>query len=218
MSTKILLLEDDLLFAESLEDFLDEEGFVVTTAFNPQEALDLTYKQKFDLYLLDINLPIMSGIELLDSLRQGGDTTPAIFLTSYQDKEKMKEGFLTGCDDYLKKPVDLDELHMRILSVLKRVRGEQKQCEDGICIDLEQKRLFKDEVEIEVSVKEFDLIALFLHNKNQIVTKEMIFMSLWTSSEEGSDGAVRVYINRLKKILGEEHIINVRGVGYKYES
>jgi len=217
MSTKILLLEDDLLFAESLEDFLDEEGFTVTTAHNPQEALELTYTQKFSLYLLDINLPIMSGIEFLDSLRIGGDNTPAIFLTSYQDKAKMKEGFITGCDDYLKKPVDLEELHLRILSVLKRVRGEQKQCEDGICIDLEQKRLFKDDVELEISVKEFDLVALFLHNKNQVVTKEMIFKSLWASSEEGSDGAVRVYINRLKKILGEDKLINIRGIGYKYE-
>ncbi len=217
MSTKILLLEDDLLFAESLEDFLEEEGFEVKTVHNPQLALELTYTEKFNLYLLDINLPLMSGIEFLDALRQSGDSTPAIFLTSYQDKEVMKEGFLKGCDDYLKKPVDLEELHLRISSVLKRVRGETKQCSGDICIDIEQKRLYKNKKEIELSIREFDLIALFLHNKGQVVTKEMIFEALWPTNQEGSDGAVRVYITRLKKILGDETLSNIRGVGYKYE-
>lgn len=218
MSIKILLLEDDLLFSESLEDFLEEEGFDVVCAHNPHLALDLSYEKRFDLYLLDINLPLMSGIEFLDSLRLSGDTTPAIFLTSYQDKEVMKEGFLKGCDDYLRKPVDLEELHLRILSVMKRYKGEKKQCIKDICIDLEQKRLYKDGTDLEVTLREFELLALFFHNKDKVVTKEMIFESLWSHEEEGSDGAVRVYINRLKKILGAESIKNVRGIGYIYES
>lgn len=217
MSIKILLLEDDRLFCESLEDFLEEEGYKVLCAHNPQHALELTYENRFDLYLLDINLPLMSGIEFLDSLRQSGDNTPSIFLTSYQDKEVMKEGFLKGCDDYLRKPVDLEELNLRILSVMKRVRGEMKQCVGNICIDLQQKRLYKESVEIEVSVREFDLIALFIHNKEKVVSKEMIYEALWRSNEEGSDGAIRVYINRLKKILGNDSFTNIRGVGYKYE-
>ena len=218
MSIKILLLEDDILFCESLEDFLEEEGFEVVSAHNPNQALDMTYEKRFDLYLLDINLPLMSGIEFLDSLRQSGDATPAIFLTSYQDKEVMKEGFLKGCDDFLKKPVDLEELLLRILSVMKRYRGENKKCIKNICIDLEQKRLYKDGLELEVTQREFDLLALFFNHKDRIVSKEMIFESLWSTEEEGSDGAVRVYINRLKKILGTESIKNVRGIGYIYES
>jgi len=218
MSTKVLLLEDDILFCESLEDFLEEEGFEITSAHNPHQALDLTYEHKFDLYLLDINLPLMSGLEFLDALRQSGDSTPAIFLTSYQDKEVMKEGFLRGCDDYLKKPVDLEELHLRILSVMKRYRGENKQCIKNICIDIEQKRVYKDKVEIEVSLREFELLALFFHHEGKVVSKEMIFKSLWSHEDEGSDGAVRVYINRLKKILGTESLKNIRGIGYMYES
>ncbi len=218
MSIKILLLEDDLLFCESLEDFLDEEGFDVTSAHNPPQALEYTYEKKFDLYLLDINLPIMSGLEFLDSLRQSGDNTPAIFLTSYQDKEVMKEGFLKGCDDYLKKPVDLEELHLRILSLMKRIKGDNVQCVNEFCIDIEQKRLFKDKEEIEVSLREFELLTLFFKNEGSVVSKEVIMDSLWPHSQEGSEGAIRVYINRLKKILGNEHLVNVRGVGYKYES
>jgi len=218
MSTKILLLEDDLLFCESLEDFLQEEGFEVVSAHNPNLALDLTYEQRFDLYLLDINLPLMSGIDFLDSLRQSGDNTPAIFLTSDQDKEVMKEGFLKGCDDYLRKPVDLEELHLRILSVVNRVRGAAKQCVGDVCIDRDQKRLYKDGVELDVSQREFELIALFFHHKEKVVSKKMIYEALWSTDEEGSDGAIRVYINRLKKLLGAQKFTNVRGVGYKFES
>jgi len=218
MSIKILLLEDDLLFAESLEDFLDEEGFEVQTVHNPNQALELTYTQKYDLYLLDINLPIMSGIEFLDELRQSGDLTPAIFLTSYQDKEVMKEGFLKGCDDYLKKPVDLEELHLRILSLMKRYRGDEKQCINDICIDIEQKRVYKDGQELEVTLREFDLIALLFRNKDKVVSKEMITDALWTNDEDGSDGAIRVYITRLKKILDTDALKNIRGLGYMYES
>ncbi len=218
MSIKILLLEDDPLFCESLEDFLDEEGFEVTSAHNPNQALELTYKGKYDLYLLDINLPIMNGLEFLDSLRQSGDDTPAIFLTSYQDKEMMKEGFLKGCDDYLKKPVDLEELHLRILSLMKRIKGSNIQCVDDLCIDIEQKRVFKENVELEVSLREFDLLALLIKNKGSVVSKETIIDTLWTHSEEGSEGAVRVYINRLKKIIGSENFINIRGVGYRYDA
>lgn len=218
MSTRILLLEDDLLFCESLEDFLEEEGFEVVSAHNPNLALDLTYAQRFDLYLLDINLPLMSGIDFLDSLRQSGDNTPAIFLTSDQDKEVMKEGFLKGCDDYLRKPVDLEELHLRIVSVVNRVRGAAKQCVGDICIDREQRRLYQDGVELDISQREFELIALFFHNKDKVVSKKMIYETLWSTDEEGSDGAIRVYINRLKKLLGPQKFTNVRGVGYKFES
>ena len=218
MSIKILLLEDDLLFSESLEDFLDEEGYEIQTAHNPNQALELTYTQKFDLYLLDINLPIMSGTEFLDELRQSGDMTPAIFLTSYQDKEVMKEGFLKGCDDYLKKPVDLEELHLRITSLMKRYRGDVKQCINNICIDIEQKRVYKDGNELDVTLREFDLIALLFRNKDKVVSKEMIIDTLWSSNEEGSDGAIRVYITRLKKILDTNALKNIRGLGYMYES
>jgi len=217
MSIKILVLEDDLLFCETLEDFLEEEGFEVKTSHNPNHALELTYEQRFDIYILDINLPIMDGIEFLESLRSSGDMTPAIFLTSFQDKETMKKAFVKGGDDYLKKPVDLEELQLRILSLLKRSRGEVKQCIENICIDLEQKILHVENVEIEVSSREFDLVALFFHNRDKVVTKDMIFNTLWNSNEEGSDGAVRVYINRIKKILGNDKFTNIRGVGYKYE-
>ena len=98
---KILLLEDDKLFNETLEDFLEEEGFELCTALDPYTALDLAYEHKFDLYLFDVNLPYESGFDLLEKLRDAGDMTPTIFLTSRDDKNFLIEGFSRGADDYM---------------------------------------------------------------------------------------------------------------------
>ena len=123
-SGSILLLEDDLLLGESLKDFLEEEGFYVILCRNGQEALNRSYEQHFDLYLLDINVPLVSGLDLLRDLREADDRTPAIFLTSHQEKSVMLEGFGRGADDYLKKPVDMDELLVRVAALLRRTKGE----------------------------------------------------------------------------------------------
>lgn len=216
---KILLLEDDELFCETLEDFLDDEGFEVAIANNSDEALALNYEQKFDLYLLDINVPGMNGLELLKSLREAGDNTPTIYLTSYKDKDTLKEGFLSGADDYLTKPVDLEELLLRIHSLLKR-SGKQLEVvalHDGLEYNPTTKRILQNGVDLNVAVKVIQLFELCLVNRASIVTKEMIVDALWSIDEEYSEGSIRVYINNLKKVLGKDCIVNVKGVGYKVE-
>ncbi len=117
---KILVLEDDELFASTVEDFLTDEGFEVDIAFDGEECLELNFKKNYDLYIFDINVPKINGLELLEQLRISGDNTPSIFLTSYKDKDTLQTAFLSGCDDYLKKPADLDELLLRIKALLKR--------------------------------------------------------------------------------------------------
>jgi len=111
MPPRILLLEDDKLFNETLQDFLEEEEYELEYALDPYTALDLAYEQNFDLYLFDVNLPYESGFDLLKKLRESGDSTPTIFITSRDDKESLREGFMVGADDYIKKPIDLDELY-----------------------------------------------------------------------------------------------------------
>jgi len=108
---RILIVEDDKLFNETLEDFLDEEGYDVQCVLDPYSALDLSYENLFDLYLFDVNLPYENGFELLKKLRESGDDTPCIFITCREDKASLKEGFEKGGDDYIQKPVDLDELY-----------------------------------------------------------------------------------------------------------
>lgn len=215
----ILLLEDDELFAQSIEDFLDEEGFLVDIACNGQEALELNYEKNYDLYLFDINVPLLNGLDLLKVLREAGDITPTIFLTSYKDKETLQNGFKNGADDYLKKPLDMDELILRIKSLLKR-SGKQMQnitISEGLVYKVDIKRLFKNDIDLNLSVKILQLLELFLENRKEIVTKDMIVSKLWSTEEEYSEGSIRVYINNLKKIIGKDLIVNIKGIGYKLE-
>ncbi len=215
---KILLLEDDLLFAETLIDLLEEEEYVVTHTPNGQAALDTIYNDKFDIYLLDINVPLIDGVTLLKELRTANDNTPTIFLTSHKDKEMLKQSFLSGADDYLTKPFDNDELIFRIQALLRRVKKDVRECVNLLCHDELHKRFFYDKVELELSKKEYELLLVLVLHVDNPVPKELILDELWSSSESGSEGAIRVYINRLKQLLPHMRIENIRGIGYRLVS
>ncbi len=213
--TKILLLEDDKLFAETLADFLDEEGYNVDTVFDPYSAIDQTYKEHYDLYLFDINLPFESGLDLLGKLREAEDITPTIFITSREDKGSMIDGFDLGADDYLRKPIDLDELRVRIKAILRRKDGAERIRVGDYEMDVVSKRLWKDGDEIDLGRKLFDLLHMLISAHGDTVPTEKIMLSLWPRDKEASYGALRVYITRLKKLFGNK-IENVRGVGYRF--
>ncbi len=214
----ILLLEDDLLLGESVEDLLDEEGYDVTWCKNGQEALDASFENKFDLYLLDINVPLIDGLTLLKELRSAEDNTPAIYLTSHQEKAMMTEGFENGADDYIKKPFDNDELLLRIQALLRRTQGKQNRCSGSLCIDLKRSVIYEEKKALSLSKKEFTLLSLLIENGEKIVSKEMIADALWTHSSSVSDGSIRVLITRLKQELHSVSIENIRGIGYRLVS
>jgi len=215
--SKLLLLEDDLLFGETLVDLLEEAGYDVSHCVNGQEALDSTFKTNFDLYILDINVPLIDGVSLLKELRHANDNTPAIFLTSHKDKSMLTKGFLSGADDYMTKPFDNDELLLRLQALLRRFLSDTKVVGELNHDVLHKSISYKDEV-LELSKKEYDLLSLLMNNVNQNVPKELIYDELWSSEQSGSDGAIRVYINRLKQLLPQMKIENIRGVGYKLVS
>lgn len=216
--TKILLLEDDHLFGETIVDLLEEEGFEVEHFTNGQDALNATFSSKYDLYLLDINVPLLSGTTLLGDLRASDDDTPAIFLTSHKDKETLELGFRNGADDYMSKPFDMDELLLRLKALLKRSKKSGVQSVGKLSHEAFHKRIFYDGEVLDISKKEYELLVLLMNHANAPVTKEYILDELWSSSEGGSDGAIRVYINRLKQLLPDMNIENIRGVGYKLVS
>jgi len=212
---KILLLEDDRLFNETIEDFLDEDGFEVFTALDPYSALELTYKNRFDLYLFDVNLPYESGFNLLKKLRDSGDKTPTIFLTSRDDKLSLIEGFSVGGDDYMKKPIDLDELLLRIRAVLRRqTRGDRIEL-GGYIIDCNSKRVYSNEKELNITNKAVELLLLLVTANGEVVRIEEIEDEIWHVNEDASLGAIRVYINTLKRYFPNS-IENIRGVGYRF--
>jgi len=211
---RVLVLEDDKLFNETLEDFLEEEGHSIYCALDPYSALELTYEHRFDLYLFDVNLPYENGFELLEKLRQSGDETPCIFITSREDKASLKEGFEMGGDDYIRKPVDMDELFLRMQAVLRRqVRSQMVQI-DTYLFDSLTKTLYQEDKAVELSTKAGELLLVLLEWQGRVVPLEQIKERLWSSAEEASDGALRVYITQLKKYF-PTRLQNVRGVGYQ---
>ena len=216
MATKILILEDDQLFNETLQDFLEEEGYALDAVMDPYSALDLTYENNYDLYLFDVNLPYESGFDLLGKLRSSGDMTPTIFLTSREDKGSLKEGFGVGADDYMKKPIDFDELGLRIDALLRRQVRSEEIVIGEYTLDVKNKILLKNGSSVEMTIKVIDLLILFIQSKGTVVTSEHIKEQLWTANQMPSEGSIRVYVTQLKKLF-PEHISNVRGVGYKFE-
>lgn len=215
---KVLLLEDDKLFGSSLSEYLQECSYDITWVKTISQVLDITFEQSFDLYILDINLPDGDGKQLLSDLRRGSDTTPALFLTSYTDKDSLLEGFKSGCDDYLKKPVDLDELELRIDALLKRCNKifDAVTFSNGVIFDIKSCRIIKDGKDLRFTTKALALLKLFVTNASEVLTKEVIEDELW-KDEEFSEGSLRVYINRLKKILPQGCIVNLKGIGYRFE-
>ena len=215
---RVLILEDNELLLETLEDFLENEGFEIDLAKDGEEALRLSYNNSYNLYLLDIKVPLVNGIELLKELREYGDETPAIFITSSTDKESITEGYKVGCDEYIKKPFDLDELLMRIKAVLKRVEPQESiKIDENYTYNVKRKRLFKDNQEVKINLKDLQLLELLLKNRGEVVTKDMIKDELWRNEDVVSSGALRVYINNLKKLFGKEMIENIRGLGYRFK-
>ncbi|MDP3300664.1 MAG: response regulator transcription factor [Sulfuricurvum sp.] len=216
VSIKLLLLEDDLLFGESIQDVLEEEGYDVTLCRNGNEALETTFLQKFDAYLLDVNVPLLDGLSLLASLRGADDQTPTMFLTSHSDMETLSCAYANGADDYLKKPFDTQELIMRLGVLLRKGKPKgQLHSLGSLVLDEVHKRILLDESEITLSPKEYQLMALLMRNCGVVVTKEMMIDEMWSTSEMMSEGSIRVYINRLKNLIGSAQIHNVRGFGYR---
>jgi len=214
---KILLLEDDRLFGETLVDFLENEGYEVVHCRESKEAIERTYAQRFDLYLLDVNVPDMNGFELLKLLRESGDDTAAIYITSARDKEALAEGFGSGADDYMKKPIDLDELILRIEAQLRRLQHPGRVEVGEFLFDMERLVLYRGEEPVPLPKKVAELLGLFLRNRGEVVGTDEILREIHGEDSSGT-GALRVYITRLKQLFGKDAIVNIRGIGYCFEA
>ncbi|WP_298946352.1 response regulator transcription factor [uncultured Campylobacter sp.] len=218
--TQILLVEDDETLSELISEYLSEQGYDVTVRADAKAALDTAYERNFDILILDVKLPKGDGFSLLRELRRLGDDTPAIFTTSLNALQDLEIGYKSGCDDYLKKPYELKELLLRIQILIKRkfshVNDEFIELNDGYKFYPSSKTLRQNGQIVSLSNKESELLALFLENKNTLLSKEAIFDKIWNYGEEPSELSLRVYVKNLRRILGKDAIINRRGDGYIY--
>jgi DNA-binding response OmpR family regulator len=214
---KLLLLEDDHVLAESLIELLQSENFDIVHVVNSQEALNQTFLHYFDLFLLDVNVPLFNGFELLKNLRDSGDKTPAIFLTALNDIASLSKGFDVGADDYIKKPFDFDELIIRINAILKKQYHtySNELILNDFHFFIEKNELYKSNIFIPLTPYELKLVLLFFKNMNTTLTKDFLIDSL-ADYKEMSEGALRVHITNLRKI--GLPIVTIKGIGYRFAS
>nr|WP_314786455.1 response regulator transcription factor [uncultured Campylobacter sp.] len=218
--TQILLVEDDETLSELINEYLSEQGYDVTVCADAKAALDTAYERNFDILILDVKLPKGDGFSLLRELRRLGNDAPAIFTTSLNALQDLEIGYKSGCDDYLKKPYELKELLLRIQILIKRkfshVNDEFIELGGGYKFYPSSKTLRQNGQIVNLSNKESELLALFLENKNTLLSKETIFEKIWNYGEEPSELSLRVYVKNLRRILGKDAIVNRRGDGYIY--
>jgi len=218
---KILLMEDDLILNEIIEEHLVKVGHELVVTFSGNEAEELLYSQKFDLLLLDVNVPDIKGFELLSNLRKNSIKTPAIFLTSLNLADDIEKGFQSGCDDYIKKPFELKELDLRINNIKRLFNissNSQINLPHNMFLDIENLVLIKENKELHLSKKEVEILSYFIRNKNRVISSDELLSNVWTYENSPNNSTIRTYIKNLRKVLGEDIIINIRGVGYKFNS
>ena len=210
MNKKILLLEDDTLLAQTLHELIESEGYDVTLVSSGSEAADITYSDKFDLYIFDINVPDINGLELLEGLRGADDKTPTIFISALVDLNSISKAFKIGADDYIKKPFYPEELLIRINA--KLISKSSAIIYNNLEYDPQTKTLKKDAKVLPLGEVQERLFDLFLHNIGNVLDKDILMECL----EKPSPTALRVALTKLKQTTGL-HIRNLRGVGYIVE-
>ena len=215
---KILLLEDDLILNEILEEHLNNKDFQVITTFSSNEAIKYLYSQTFDLLLLDVNVPDLNGFELLKELRKNNILTPTIFITSLNMVEDMQKGFDSGCDDYIKKPFELKELDIRINNIKRLFNIDKKiiKIDENSYLDLQNLQINLNNQNFIISKKESEILAYLINNSKKTVGIEELINNIWSYEDSVESSTIRTYIKNLRKILGEEKILNIRGVGYRF--
>ena len=205
---KILLLEDDPNLAKTLLKYLEMNGYDVTWTKHGEEALDASYDSVYDLYLFDINVPLLNGVDLLQSLRDAQDTTPTIIISALIDVASVTKGFRAGADDYVKKPFDPEELLVRIQAKTAKLQKSIK-CKN-FELDVQTEEILYKGEPVVLSLVQKSILAALIRNYPNPLTKDEILLLL----EKPTDLALRVNISKLKKNLDIE-LENIRGVGYK---
>lgn len=220
----VLVVDDEVAVADLLEDALTLGGYQTLRAANGMEALRLVREKSPDLLLLDINMPLMNGFEVLERLRERGNETPVLFLTARDDRDDELHGLQLGADDYVTKPFGVDELILRVQAVLRRTQREPETVNilaaGPIEIDFQNHQVTLDGKEVNLSPTEFKLLSYLIQNKNRVLTKQQLLSNVWGINYESETTVLDTYISYLRKKIDSQGlglIKTVRGVGFQFK-
>ncbi len=216
----ILVVEDDRSTRLLMETVLRQGGYNAISASNGVEALEIMDHKHVDLVLLDVMMPKMDGYEFAKCLRDGGSELPILMVTAKEAPADKKQGFIAGTDDYMVKPVDEEEMLLRIAALLRRSRisAEHKIIVGETVLDYDKMTVKTPSSEITLPPKEFLLIYKLLSYQGKIFTRAALMDELWDMDSESDPHTVDVHVNRIRERLGQNpdfEIVTVRGLGYK---
>ncbi|ADC88791.1 two component transcriptional regulator, winged helix family [Thermocrinis albus DSM 14484] len=210
---KVLLVEDDHLLGESVKEFLKENGCTVDWVWDPREVKDLLEVSIYDVIILDLMMPHLSGEEVLKEIRKKDQKVPVLVLTAKGRLEDKKVCFNLGADDYLTKPFEPEELLLRLKALVRR-KLPSKQVEIGrLKVDLEEEKVWLDSKVLLLSRKEWLLLKYLVENRGRCVSSEELLNYVWGDEPVGEE-VVRAHIKNLRKILPPDTIVTVKGRGY----
>lgn len=216
---RLLLVEDDELLGDAVKTGLTQFGYIVDWLKDGDSARSALKLESFELIILDLGLPKLSGMGLLQTIRQDGNTTPVIILTARESVEDRVKGLDSGADDYLVKPFDLNELSARIRALVRRSQGRADTVLQykNITLDPAAHSVFVDDVPVNVPRREFALLQKLLENSGQVLSREQLMQSIYGWEEDVDSNALEVHIHNLRKKLNAHFIRTIRGIGYMAE-
>lgn len=214
---KILIVEDEEAISDLIRIHLTRAGYVCEQAFDGKEGADKICSKHYDLVLLDIMLPEISGYELLDYVKT--NDTPVIFITAMGELSDKVKGLRAGADDYITKPFEMVELLARVETVMRRYHKASDKIQiDDVVIDISSRTVMREKEQISLTMKEYELLLLFARNPNIALYRETIYENVWGSNYMGDSRTVDLHVQRLRKKMNwEDKIKAVYKVGYRLE-
>jgi len=217
---KILLMEDDYNYNESIKEYLESLGYEVDAFFDGESALDAIMQKPYYLLLLDVKVPKLNGHELIRYVKEAKILTPIIIITSLTDINSIAIGYELGCNDYLKKPFELKELELRLKELIKKHYQTNKEGDVliacGLVFNLNFGELRRGDEKILLTSKEQELVRFLVMRKNSFCEIESIGENVW-EGKEISYADIRMYIRKIRQKAGDEFIKSSRGLGYKID-
>ena len=217
---KILIVEDNQDFNRAVSSYLSQHGYEVFSCFDANEAYDALYENTIDLIVSDIMMPGADGFEFAGTVRETNKEIPILFVTARDDFMSKRIGYGVGIDDYMVKPIDLDELNLRIGALLRRAKiaVSKKVVIGNLVLDAEEHSAYYGDEEIQLTVREFDIIFKLLSYPKKTFTRSQLMNEFWDVDTSSSTRTVDVYMTKLREKFSkceEFEIVTVHGLGYK---
>lgn len=217
---KILVVEDDRELNRTVCSYLMQQGYTAVGCLNGKEAYDAMYGNIFDLIISDIMMPEIDGFEFAKTVRELNQDIPILFMTARDDLSAKQKGFCVGIDDYMVKPIELDELILRMGALLRRAKiaANKKLIVGSFVMDTEEHMAYMNEQEVSLTAREFDLLYKLLSYPKKTFTRSQLMDEFWDVDTSSGSRTVDVYITKLRDKLSECYdfeIVTVRGLGYK---